>query len=139
MALVALITGIALMALGVPNAIALALFAGLAEFVPIVGPIAAAIPALIIALSQSYELALWVLVVFVVIQHVEGYVIQPLLQRKLVALPPALLLFAIVAFGLIFGPLGVILAAPLTVLVFVLVRELYLREALGDAVQPPKA
>jgi hypothetical protein len=80
--------------LGAPSAVALGLFAGMAEFVPILGPIAAAIPALIIALSQDTKLALWVLALFVAIQ---GNLLQPIIQRKMVALPPAVALFAVIA------------------------------------------
>jgi predicted PurR-regulated permease PerM len=116
----------------VPSALALGLFAGLAEFVPIVGPIVSAVPALIIALSRSYELALWVLLMFVVLQQIEGNLIQPLIQRRMVSLPPALTLFAVVVFGLLFGAIGVLLATPLTVTGFVLVRQLYIADALGD-------
>jgi predicted PurR-regulated permease PerM len=136
MAIVGVLTATALTLLGLPTALALGLFAGLAEFVPVVGPIAAALPALIIALSQSYDMTLWVLAIFIVIQQVEGYVLQPIVQRRMVSLPPALLLFAIVAVAILFGGLGVLLAAPLTVVVFVLVRELYLRGALGEKVKP---
>lgn len=137
MALVGAITGIGLVLLGVPSALALAMFAALVEFVPVVGPIIGAIPALIIALSQSYQLALWVLALFVIIQQIEGNLIQPLIQKRLVRLPPALLLFAIVGMGLLFGPMGILLAAPLTIVVFVLVRELYVQDILGDPVTKP--
>jgi predicted PurR-regulated permease PerM len=136
MAIVGVLTTTALTLIGLPTALALGLFAGLAEFVPVVGPIAAAVPALIIALSQSYEMTLWVLAAFVVIQQVEGYVLQPLVQRRMVSLPPALLLFSIVAMAILFGGLGVVLAAPLTVVLFVLVREVYLRDTLGEKVKP---
>jgi predicted PurR-regulated permease PerM len=139
MLLVGLLTGVGLWALSVPSALALGLFAGLAEFVPIVGPIVAAVPALLIALSQGTDLALWVLALFVVIQQLEGNLIQPLIQRRMVSLPPALTLFSVVAFGLLFGALGLLLAAPMTVTAFVLVRELYLREGLGETLREPAA
>jgi len=135
MVAVGLVTGIGLIALGVPSAIALALFAGLAEFVPIIGPIAAAIPAIIIALAHSPTLALWVLGLFLVIQQIEGNIIAPLVQHRMVSLPPALALFTVLAFGLLFGFLGLLLAAPLTVFFYVLVREVYVRDILGDSLK----
>jgi predicted PurR-regulated permease PerM len=131
MGLVGILTGLGLWLLGVPSAAALGLLAGLFEFVPIIGPIAASIPAILIALSQSTELALWTLGLFIVVQQIEGNLIQPLVQRYVVDLPPALLLFSVVAGGYLFGVVGVIFAAPLTVVVFVLVKRLYVQEALG--------
>jgi len=112
--------------LKVPSALALGLFAGLAEFVPILGPIAAAIPALIIAFSQDSRLALWVLALFVVIQQLEGNILQPIIQRRMVALPPAVTLFAVLAFAILFGAMGALLAAPLAVVTLVLVQNLYI-------------
>lgn len=139
---VGIVTTAGLWALGVPSAVALGLFAGIAEFVPIVGPVAAAIPALIIALSVDPTLALWVLGLFVVIQQIEGNVLQPLIQREMVSVPPALLLFAVVGFGVLFGANGVLFAAPLTVVAYVAVQELYVRSIeaeAGDAGEPAAA
>lgn len=130
MSIVGLLTGLGLWIIGVPSAIALGLLAGLLEFVPIVGPIAASVPAILIAFSQSTEMALWTIGLFVIVQQLEGNVIQPIVQRYAVDLPPALLLFSVVAGGFLFGIVGVLFAAPLTVVAFVLVKRLYVREAL---------
>ncbi|EJW11828.1 hypothetical protein A33M_2733 [Rhodovulum sp. PH10] len=127
MALVGAVTMAGLAVLGVPSAIALGLFAGIAEFVPILGPIASAVPALIIAFSKDTTLALYVLGLFVVIQQIEGNVIQPIIQKRMVSIPPAVLLFAVIVFAILFGPMGVLFAAPLTVVAFVAVNELYVR------------
>ena len=116
-------TGLTL--LDVPSALALGLFAGLAEFVPILGPIAAAVPALIIALSQDARLALWVLALFLVIQQFEGNLLQPIIQRKMLALPPAVTMFAVIAFAILFGAIGALLAAPLAVVTLIVVEDLY--------------
>lgn len=132
MVIVGVLTGGVLTLLGVPSALALGLFAGLAEFVPIVGPIAAAVPALLLAFSVSGELFIYAAVAVLVIQQVESNLITPLIQRRMLEIPPAITLFAIVAFGLVFGPLGIIFAAPLTVVAFVLVRRLYVADFLGD-------
>jgi predicted PurR-regulated permease PerM len=127
MIVVGTLTGVGLQLLQVPSALALGLFAGLAEFIPILGPIAAAIPALIIAFSQDSQLALWVLVMFVIIQQLEGNVLQPIIQRRMVALPPAVTLFAVIAFAILFGAMGALLAAPLAVVTLVLVQDLYIK------------
>lgn len=125
MVVVGLLTWAGLAALSVQSALALGLFAGLAEFVPVLGPIMAAVPALIIAFSQDPKLALWVLGLFLLIQQIEGNVLQPLIQRELVALPPAVALFAILAFAVLFGVMGAFLAAPLAIVTLVLVQDLY--------------
>ncbi|MEZ5787108.1 MAG: AI-2E family transporter [Xanthobacteraceae bacterium] len=125
MVVVGLLTWGGLSLLSVPSALALGLFAGFAEFVPVLGPIIAAMPALIIAFSQDARLALWVLALFLVIQQIEGNVLQPLLQRELVSLPPAVALFSIVAFAVLFGVMGALLAAPLAIVTLVLVKNLY--------------
>jgi len=125
MVVVGLLTWSGLAALSVSSALALGLFAGLAEFVPVLGPIIAAMPALVIAFSQDPKLALWVLALFLVIQQIEGNILQPLLQRELVSLPPAVVLFSIVAFAVLFGVMGALLAAPLAIVTLVLVQDLY--------------
>lgn len=135
MGLIGVLTGFGLWLLGVPSPIALGLLAGLLEFVPVIGPIAAAVPAILIAFTQGPELALWILGLFVVIQQVEGNVVQPIVQKYAVDLPPALLLFSVIAGGYLFGIVGILFAAPLTVAVFVLVRRLYVVEALDTEIQ----
>ncbi|WP_043879441.1 AI-2E family transporter [Azorhizobium caulinodans] len=122
MIVVGLLCGIGLAVLGVPAALALGLFAGLAEFVPMVGPVMAAIPALLLALTVGMETTFYTLLLFLVVQQVESNIISPLLQQELVSLPAAVTLFSVVAFGTLLGPLGLLLATPLTVLVFALCR-----------------
>jgi predicted PurR-regulated permease PerM len=137
MVLIGLLTGIGLWILGVPSALALGIIAGLLEFVPFVGPIIAAIPAVLIALAIDPQLALWTVLLYVLIQNIEGYAVQPIIQSWAVEVPGAVLLFALLASGALFGPLGVIFAAPLTVVVYVLVKRLYVREALDTPTPIP--
>lgn len=114
--------------LGLPAPLALGLVAGLAEFVPIVGAIVSSIPGLLLAGTKGPDVLVWTLVFYVAAHQFEGHVLIPLIQRRVVSVPPALTLFSVLAFGLLFGPLGVILATPLAVVVMVLVRRLYLNE-----------
>ncbi len=123
---VGVITFIGLSLLRVPLAASLGVLAGALEFVPYVGPIASAVPALLIGFAASPTLALEVGALFLLVHVIEGYVLVPLIQRKAVSLPPALGLGAVVVFGTLFGPLGVVLAHPLTVSALVAVRKLYL-------------
>lgn len=132
MAVVGTLTALGLWMLGVPVALGIGLLTALLDFIPIVGPILAAVPAILLGFTVSPQVALGALVLFVVLQQIEGHLLQPLIQARVVNLPPALLLFSLFGIGVLFGPMGVVLAAPLTVVVFVLVRHLYVRHALGD-------
>ncbi|WP_281173301.1 AI-2E family transporter [Cucumibacter marinus] len=132
-------TTIGLMIIGLPSALGLGLLAGLLEFIPVAGPIAAAVPAILVALSVGYVDAMWTAALYLVIQQVESAVFVPLVQRRAVSLPPALGLFSIVVFGIWFGPLGIILSAPLAVCVHLLVVQLYSRDRLGWDVEIPGA
>ena len=116
-------------------AFALGFIAGIAEFVPIIGPILAAIPALLIASSQDLQTVLLALAVLVVVQQVESNLIMPLIADRMVSIAPAVGLFAVVAMGVLFGPLGLLLGFPLAIVFDVAVRRLYVRDTLGQPVQ----
>ncbi|MCL7715884.1 AI-2E family transporter [Stenotrophomonas mori] len=131
MLVIGLLTGISLWLLDVPVALGLGIITALLDFVPIVGPIVAAIPAILLGFTVSPQTALGVLVVFIVLQQLEGHVLQPLIQQRAVDLPPALLLFSLFGIGALFGVPGILLAAPMTVVIYVLVKRLYVKEALG--------
>ncbi|MDQ3447280.1 MAG: AI-2E family transporter [Pseudomonadota bacterium] len=137
MVAIGVLTTAGLWLIGMPSALALGLLAGLAEFVPILGPLIAAVPALLIALTLGTDTVLWTLGLYVLIQQIEGNIIMPIVTRQAVELPPALALFSVVALGVLFGPLGVLFGAPLAVVLFVLVRELYVKRTLGEAPPAP--
>lgn len=137
MLLVGTVTGLGLWLIGVPSWFALALLAALLEFVPYVGPVAAAVPAILIAASVDPQTALLTIGLYILVQQLEGYVFSPLMQQWAVDLPGALLLFSLLACGTLFGAIGIIFAAPLTVVIFVLVKKLYVREALDTATPIP--
>lgn len=130
MTTVGVLTGIGLGFAGVPLALALGVLAGLLDFIPVIGPIVAAIPGLILALSQDFRTAVFAALVYIGMQQIENHIIVPLAQRWSVKLPPALTVLAILSLGLLFGLLGVLFAMPLTVVVFVLVKKLYIEGAL---------
>lgn len=132
MTLVGVLTWIGLHFLDVPFALPLALFAAFAEFVPYIGPIVAGIPAVLVALAEGPELAIWVAGLYIAIQSVESYLLTPLIQQRAVYLPPALLLFSQVILGVTAGPLGVIVATPLAAAGLVAVNKLYVEDVLGD-------
>lgn len=132
---VAALTGVGLALLGVPAAGGLGLIAGLLDVIPMIGPIIAGIPAVLLAFTVSPATALWTLVLFLVIQQLQGNFLQPMIQKQAVDVPPAVLLFAVVAAGVLFGFLGVLLAAPLTVVVYVLVQRVYVKTLLGKDIK----
>jgi predicted PurR-regulated permease PerM len=128
---VAVLTGAGLSLLGVPAAIGLGLIAGLMDIVPFVGPIIAGVPAVLLAFTQSPSTALWTIVLFLIVQQIQGNILQPIVQKHAVDVPPAVLLFSVIGMGLLFGFIGVLLAAPLTIVVFVLVQRIYVQALLG--------
>lgn len=137
MVIVGLLTGLGALALGLPSPLALGLFAGLAAFVPIVGPIVSVIPGVLLAVLQGPQMVLWTLLMYFAVQQVESNVTYPLIQGRTVDLPPALTLFAVLGLGTLLGPLGVVFATPLAVVIFVLVKMLYLRNTLGEDTKIP--
>ncbi|MEQ5788754.1 AI-2E family transporter [Erythrobacter sp. NFXS35] len=137
MLLVGLFSGLGLWLIGVPSYLTLALLAGLLEFVPFIGPVIAAIPAVLLALLIGPTEAMFVIGLYFLVQQFEGNLMTPLIQQHAVDLPPALLIYAVLGFGFLFGLAGVILAAPLTVVLFVLVKRLYVREYLNTSTPIP--
>jgi predicted PurR-regulated permease PerM len=137
MACVAVLSTLAYWLIGLPSAIALGLIAGLADFIPFLGPILGALPAVLIAFSVSGEAALWTVLAMLAIQQIEGNVIFPLVARSMISIPPALALFAILIGSVLFGTLGLIFGFPLAVVTYVLVKKLYVRETLGEHTDVP--
>ena len=69
-------------------------------------------------------------------QQIESNLIMPVVQRQVVSLPPLLTLFSVAVFGLMFGPIGVLLSVPLAVVSYILIRALYVRDTLGERIRP---
>jgi predicted PurR-regulated permease PerM len=134
---VGVLSTIAYWLIGLPSPFALGLIAGLADFIPFLGPIVGALPAIMLAFTVSNETAIWTILAAFAIQQIEGNVIFPLLARKMVTVPPALALFAIVAGSVLFGSFGLIFGFPLAVVAYVLVKKLYVRETLGEKTSVP--
>lgn len=137
MTAVGVLSALAYWLIGLPSPVALGFIAGLADFIPFVGPIIGAVPAILLAFTIDGPTVLWAILALVAIQQIEGNVIFPLIEKRVVAIPPALALFAIVAGGVLFGTLGLVFGFPLAVVAFVLVKKLYVRETLGEATQVP--
>lgn len=130
MVIVGTLTTIGLWLLDVPLALALGVIAGAFDFVPFVGPIVAAAPGIMIASEGGSTQVMYVAMLYFGIQILEGYVFTPLIEQRSVRLPPALTISAQVLLGVLVGALGVVLATPLTAVMTVLVKGLYIEDTL---------
>jgi predicted PurR-regulated permease PerM len=110
--------------IGLPYPLALGVLAGLLEFVPMVGPILGAIPAIIVALSISPQAALLVLVYSIVIQVVENNILVPRLMGRSVGVSPVIVILAVFTFSSLLGITGAFLAIPLAAILQVLMDHL---------------
>lgn len=128
MVIIAILKGVALTILNIPMAIALALIAGILNFVPNFGPLISMFPAILIALTQGINKAVVVTIVYLVIQIFEGNVITPSIQQKLIKMPAAIIIIAQLFIGLLSGVWGLILATPIVAILIVVIQETYVKK-----------
>ncbi len=100
---------------------------------PLVGPTVAAVPPLLIGFVVSPTTALWLLLVYVGIQQVESYLVEPLVMEKAVSLHPAAVVVVVTVGSAAFGILGTILAVPATVAATILVEKLWFERLEGGS------
>lgn len=136
MVVVGVATTIGLWLLGIPLAMSLGLIAFLFTFVPYIGPIAAAVPAVLVALTVNPTQAMYVALLYFGVQMVEGNFLTPLVQQQMVKLPPALTIISQVLLGVLLGIVGIVFATPLAACALVLVQMLYVEDTLGDTPRP---
>ena len=137
MAFVGIIVTIGLMIIGVPLPFVLGLIAGLSEFVPILGPWIGAVPGILLAFSVDTQTALFTAILYLLVQQIESNILTPLIQQHMVKIPPAIVIISVVAFGLVFGIAGIILATPLAVVAMVLIGMFYVQDVLGKEISVP--
>lgn len=125
MVLVGTLTGIGLSIIGLPSAVTLGLLAGLAQFIPLVGPIVSAGPGVLLAAMSGWQTVVWTLVIYTGVSHLESNFITPMVQRRIADIPIIVTLFAVVGFAGLMGPMGVLFAMPLTVIIYTLINKLY--------------
>lgn len=130
MTVVAVVTGVGLALLGIPFPIVLGIIAGILNFIPNLGPYIALAPALLVALPQGTNYVIYVFALYMGVQSLEGYILTPLLDKKFVSVPPALLLFGQVLLGILVGLAGVLFASPLIAVLLVIIQELYIKDKL---------
>ncbi len=137
MTIIGVLSGFAVWMIGLPSPFALGVIAGVTEFVPYLGPIVASIPAILVAITTNPSAILWTIAAYVIIHQAEGQLVMPMIQQKMVFIPPAVMLLSIVTISSLFGLAGAIFAAPITVLLFVLINKLYVRDSLGEEAYLP--
>ncbi len=131
--IIAVLCYIGLTALGIKYALVLALIAGITEIVPYVGPFVGAVPAILVALTQSPLLALLVIILYTLVQQLENAFITPNIMRKAIGLNPIITIVAIVAGGKLAGIGGAIIALPLAVTVSILLKSTWKHRAVTKA------
>jgi predicted PurR-regulated permease PerM len=134
MLLVGIATAIGLWLLDMPLALTFGLLAALCDFIPNIGPIIAAIPAVLLGFTIGSDQALYVVLLYFGVQTFEGFLLTPLVERRTVSLLPVLVLLGQVVLGLLAGGLGVALASPLMAVSLVLLKMLYVEDVLHDEV-----
>jgi len=127
MLVVFVLTAVGLVLMGVPMWLVLAIIAGLLNFIPNFGPLIAMVPAVLVALMQDFTTALMVAGLYILVQVAESNFITPSVQKKLINIPPALIILAQLFISPFTGGWGLVLATPLMVIIMVLVQELYLK------------
>lgn len=128
MLVVAVLTLIGLLLMGVPMAFTLAVIAGLLNFIPNFGPLIAMVPAVMVALMQGPTTALLVAGLYILVQVIESNFITPQVQKRLIELPPALIIIAQLLMGVLTGGWGLLLATPLMAILMILVQELWVKK-----------
>jgi predicted PurR-regulated permease PerM len=130
MVFVGVMVTLGLSLIGIPLALVLGVISGMLEFIPIFGPVVAAVPGILIAMTGGWVQALYAALVYLIVQEIESNVLVPLVQKVTVEVPPALVVLALVAFGYLFGFLGILIATPMTALIILWVKRLYIEDAL---------
>jgi len=132
MALLGVTVGLGLFVMGIDLWFALAVVTALLTFIPFLGPLIATVPIVAVGFAEGVQTGIIVLLGYIVIQNIEGNVLVPMIQDKAVNLAPALLIAVQVLFSLIFGVVGLILAAPLTIVAMIAVQKLWVEHTLGE-------
>ncbi len=134
MVIVGILSWLGLAAIGIQQAAALGVLAGLFSFVPNFGPIAALVPALAAGFAQGSDKIMLIVLIIYGTSFVQSQVISPLLFKESINLPPVLVLVGQILAAIFFGFLGLMLAVPMTAILLVLVQEVYIKDILGDKV-----
>jgi predicted PurR-regulated permease PerM len=128
MVLIAVLLSIGLSIMGIPVALVLSLITGILELIPNIGSLLAMIPGVLLALTISTNTAIIVAIIYIVCQTIVANIVRPLIQKKMINLPPALTLISQLVMGSVSGALGIVLAVPLLAILLILIDELYVKK-----------
>ncbi|CAN5669310.1 AI-2E family transporter [soil metagenome] len=140
MTIIGVFSAVALSIIGIPFAVLLGLVSGLISFVPFIGPVISVIPPTLLGVTSGEPLkAVWVILAYLIVQAIESNLIQPIVMSRAVSLHPAVVVFALLIMGTLFGFVGLLLAVPLVAALHVLVRELWMErmDRIGTDPDPP--
>ncbi len=137
MLVVGALTSVVLLLLDVKAALGLGIIAGVLEFIPIAGPILAAVPGIAMSFLDGPEKAVYVTLAYIAIQQVEANLVTPLLMKRGLEIPPVLTITAQGALSLVFGFVGLLVAVPLLAATIVPIKMLYVQDVVGDEVKLP--
>ncbi len=132
MAVIGMMTYFGVLALGLPNALGLAVAAGALSFIPNLGPVLSTVPAMIVALPRGTAYIFYVILLYAGLQLVESYIITPHIERRTVSLAAAITILAQLTLSLLVGAVGTLVAAPLVVVVMVSAKHIYFPAVLGE-------
>lgn len=130
---------ITLALLGVEASLSLGIIAGVLEFIPTIGPILSALPAIAMGFLVSPEKALAVAIAFTMVEMIEGHVLIPMLMKRGMNLPPLITILGQAVMGVVFGFLGLLVAVPLVATLLTAVKMLYVNDVMGDEIRTPDA
>jgi len=128
MVLVTIMISVGLTIVGIPAALVLGILTGLLEIVPTLGSVLAMIPGTLLGLTVSTNTGIVVAVIYIISQTITSNIVNPLIQKKMINLPPALTLISQLVMGSVSGALGIIMAVPLLAITVILVDELYVKK-----------
>ncbi len=140
MTIIGVFSAVALSIIGIPFAVLLGLISGLISFIPFIGPVISVIPPALLGLTGGDPIqAVWVILAYLAIQAIESNLIQPIVMSRAVSLHPAIVVFALLIMGTLFGFVGLLLAVPLVAAGLVLVQELWISrmDRIGTDPDPP--
>jgi predicted PurR-regulated permease PerM len=123
--------------IGIDLWLSLGVLTGVLTFIPFLGPILAGVPIIIVGFAEGLQTGLIVVAFFLVAQNLEGNVLGPMIQQRVADLPPVLGIAVQVLMSALFGAMGLIMAAPLTLVGMVVVRKLYVEDTLGEPKSSP--
>lgn len=132
MFVVGLLSGVGFSLIGMKYVLALAVLAGLLEVVPTIGPVTAAVPAVLIGVSHSYFMGFSALAVSIIVQQLENHLIVPIVMRKVIGINPVVTLIVLIIGGRIAGLLGILLAIPLFLIMETLATEFLRKQKVAE-------